>query len=197
MTETAIFAGPERRRRWGGGRSAADCGGDLRSWRQHLRGSPAARHFAKPDLRLAPRVSRHTEPDILSGCGPGCRSADRAGGRSCAGSRIAGWAAENCSVGPASVGSRGSEGCAMIPPGARVWIAAGHTDMRRGMQGLALMVQQNLERNPHGGDLYVFRGRKGSLVKVLWHDGVGMSLYKNGSSEDISSGPRPRTGLFR
>ncbi|MGO9869973.1 MAG: IS66 family insertion sequence element accessory protein TnpB [Rhodomicrobium sp.] len=65
----------------------------------------------------------------------------------------------------------------MIPPGARVWIAAGHTDMRRGMQGLALMVQQNLERNPHGGDLYVFRGRKGSLVKVLWHDGVGMSLY--------------------
>ena len=65
----------------------------------------------------------------------------------------------------------------MIPPGARVWIAAGHTDMRRGMQGLALMVQQNLERNPHGGDLYVFRGREGSLVKVLWHDGVGMSLY--------------------
>jgi transposase len=49
--------------------------------------------------------------------------------------------------------------------------------MRRGMQGLALMVQQNLERNPHGGGLYVFRGRNGSLVKVLWHDGVGMSLY--------------------
>jgi transposase len=49
--------------------------------------------------------------------------------------------------------------------------------MRKGMQGLALLVQQHLERDPHGGDLYVFRGRGGSLVKIIWHDGVGMSLY--------------------
>jgi transposase len=65
----------------------------------------------------------------------------------------------------------------MIPPGARVWIAMGHTDMRKGMQGLALMVQQSLKRDPHGGDLFVFRGRAGSLVKIIWHDGIGMSLY--------------------
>ena len=65
----------------------------------------------------------------------------------------------------------------MIPPGARVWIALGHTDMRKGMQGLALMVQQGLKRNPHGGDLFVFRGRAGSLIKIIWHDGIGMSLY--------------------
>ena len=65
----------------------------------------------------------------------------------------------------------------MIPPGARVWIAMGHTDMRKGMQGLALMVQQHLGRDPHGGDLFVFRGRAGSLIKIVWHDGVGMSLY--------------------
>lgn len=65
----------------------------------------------------------------------------------------------------------------MIPPGARVWIAMGHTDMRRGMQSLALMVQQHLHRDPYGGDLYVFRGRSGSLVKIIWHDGIGMSLY--------------------
>ena len=65
----------------------------------------------------------------------------------------------------------------MIPPGARVWIAMGHTDMRKGMQGLALMVQQNLQRDPHGGDLFVFRGRASSLVKIVWHDGIGMSLY--------------------
>ena len=58
----------------------------------------------------------------------------------------------------------------MIPPGARVWIAMGHTDMRKGMQGLALMVQQSLKRDPHGGDLFVFRGRAGSLVKIIpWH----------------------------
>ena len=49
--------------------------------------------------------------------------------------------------------------------------------MRRGMFGLALQVQQGLKRDPHAGDLYIFRGRRGDLVKVLWHDGVGMSLY--------------------
>ena len=65
----------------------------------------------------------------------------------------------------------------MIPAGARVWLAMGHTDMRKGMQGLTLLVQQALERNPHGCDLFVFRGRAGSLVKIIWHDGIGMSLY--------------------
>jgi transposase len=59
----------------------------------------------------------------------------------------------------------------------RVWLASGHTDMRRGMHSLALQVQQAMAHNPHGGDLYIFRGRKGDLVKILWHDGIGMSLY--------------------
>ena len=53
----------------------------------------------------------------------------------------------------------------------------GHTDMRKGMQGLALIVPQALRRDPFAGDLYVFRGRAGSLVKIVWHDGIGMSLY--------------------
>jgi transposase len=64
-----------------------------------------------------------------------------------------------------------------VPSGVRVWIATGHTDMRRGMNSLALLVQEGLGRNPHGGDLYVFRGKSGKLIKVLWHDGLGMSLY--------------------
>jgi len=64
-----------------------------------------------------------------------------------------------------------------LPTGVRVWIAAGHTDMRRGMQSLALQVQEALKRDAHAGDLYVFRGRSGSLIKILWHDGIGMSLY--------------------
>jgi len=64
-----------------------------------------------------------------------------------------------------------------LPTGVRVWIAAGHTDMRRGMQSLALQVQEALKRDPHTGDLYVFRGKSGSLIKILWHDGIGMSLY--------------------
>ncbi|MFO1082579.1 MAG: IS66 family insertion sequence element accessory protein TnpB [Reyranellaceae bacterium] len=63
------------------------------------------------------------------------------------------------------------------PAGARVWLASGPTDMRRGMNSLALQVQEVLKLNPHGGDLFVFRGRRGHLVKVLWADGLGMSLY--------------------
>ena len=47
------------------------------------------------------------------------------------------------------------------PSGVRVWLASGVTDMRRGMNGLALQVQQALQRDPHAGDLYVFRGRRG------------------------------------
>lgn len=48
-----------------------------------------------------------------------------------------------------------------VPSGVRIWIATGHTDMRRGMHGLALQVQQGLKRDPHAGDLYIFRGKRG------------------------------------
>jgi transposase len=67
----------------------------------------------------------------------------------------------------------------MIPitTGVRVWVATGHTDMRRGMRGLALQVQEGLGRDPFAGDVYVFRGRSGSLIKAIWHDGLGLSLY--------------------
>ncbi len=64
-----------------------------------------------------------------------------------------------------------------VPSGVRVWLAVGHTDMRRGMNSLALQVQEKLRRDPHAGDLYVFRGARGDLIKILWHDGIGMSLY--------------------
>ena len=64
-----------------------------------------------------------------------------------------------------------------VPGGVRVWLASGVTDMRRGMNTLALQVQQDLGRDPHAGDLYVFRGRRGDLIKILWHDGLGISLY--------------------
>jgi transposase len=49
----------------------------------------------------------------------------------------------------------------------RVWLAAGTSDMRRGMNGLAIQVQQALQRDPHAGDVYVFRGRRGDLLKIL------------------------------
>ena len=64
-----------------------------------------------------------------------------------------------------------------IPGGTRVWLSAGHTDMRKGFSGLALLVQEKLGLDPHGGHLFVFRGRSGSLIKVLWHDGQGACLF--------------------
>ncbi len=48
-----------------------------------------------------------------------------------------------------------------IPSNVRVWLATGHTDMRRGFPSLALLVQESLKYDPHVGDLYVFRGRRG------------------------------------
>ena len=52
-----------------------------------------------------------------------------------------------------------------VPSGVQVWLATGHTDMRKGFDGLALMVQEKLKRDPHGGHLFVFRGRRGGLIK--------------------------------
>ena len=57
-----------------------------------------------------------------------------------------------------------------VPSGARVWLATGHTDMRRGFPSLALLVQETLKADPHAGHLFVFRGRRGDLVKIIWHD---------------------------
>ena len=67
----------------------------------------------------------------------------------------------------------------MIGPaaGTRVWLAAGVTDMRKGMDGLAALVQTTLARNPYEGHVFVFRGRRGDLVKLLWSSGDGMNLY--------------------
>ena len=54
-----------------------------------------------------------------------------------------------------------------MPSGVQVWLASGHTDMRKGFDGLAVLVQEVLKRNPHGGHLFVFRGRRGGLIKVF------------------------------
>ena len=64
-----------------------------------------------------------------------------------------------------------------VPAGVQVWLATGHTDMRKGFDGLALMVQQTLRRDPHCGHVFVFRGKRGGLLKILWHDGQGMCLF--------------------
>ena len=54
-----------------------------------------------------------------------------------------------------------------VPTGARVWLATGYTDMRRGFPSLALQVQEVLRKDPLDGHLFVFRGRRGDLFGGL------------------------------
>lgn len=66
-----------------------------------------------------------------------------------------------------------------LPAGTRIWLAAGVTDMRRGMNGLAALVQIALAEDPFSGHVFVFRGRRGDLLKVLWWSGDGLCLFSN------------------
>ena len=65
-----------------------------------------------------------------------------------------------------------------MPTGARIWIVAGVTDLRRGFAGLSGMVQTALTENPFSGHVLVFRGKRGDLLKVLWWSGDGLSLLR-------------------
>jgi transposase len=63
------------------------------------------------------------------------------------------------------------------PNGTKVWLAAGVTDMRKGFAALAAQAEATLRQNPFTGHLFVFRGRRGDLVKVIWWDGQGACLF--------------------
>ena len=64
-----------------------------------------------------------------------------------------------------------------VPSNTRVWLAAGVTDMRRGFNTLAAQAEKVLELDPYSGHLFVFRGRRGDLLKIIWWDGQGACLY--------------------
>ncbi len=58
-----------------------------------------------------------------------------------------------------------------VPASTNVWLAAGVTDMRKGFNGLSALAEGVLEQDPYSGHLFVFRGRRGDLIKVIWWDG--------------------------
>ena len=64
-----------------------------------------------------------------------------------------------------------------LPGGTRIWLAAGLTDMRKGFDGLAALVQTQLREDPFSGHVFVFRGRRGDRVKLLWWSGDGLCLF--------------------
>jgi transposase len=77
----------------------------------------------------------------------------------------------------------------MISPGAGVSIAAGVTDIRRGFDGLAAMVQQQLGQDPFSGALFLFRGRRGHLLKILAWDGQALVLYAKRAANSFGRKP--------
>ena len=84
-----------------------------------------------------------------------------------------------------------------LPVGTRVWIAAGVTDMRKGMDGLAAIVQTALGERPFSGDVFVFRGRRGDLVKLVWWSGDGMNLYAKRLERGRFVWPQATSGAVR
>ena len=64
-----------------------------------------------------------------------------------------------------------------VPANTRVWLAAGVTDMRRGFTTLAAQAEQTLKQDPFAGHMFVFRGRRGDLIKIIWWDGQGACLF--------------------
>jgi transposase len=65
-----------------------------------------------------------------------------------------------------------------LPSHTQIWIAAGVTDLRRGFAGLSALVQTKLEKSPLSGQVFIFRGRRGDLVKLIWFDGDGLCLFQ-------------------
>jgi transposase len=65
------------------------------------------------------------------------------------------------------------------PAGGRIYLACGVTDMRKGFDGLVAQVEAALKLDPYGGSLFIFRGRRGDLVKGIYFDGQGLVLYAN------------------
>ena len=65
----------------------------------------------------------------------------------------------------------------VAPSGMKVHLALGITDMRKGMDGLAMLVQGVLKADPFSGHLFAFRGRSANLIKILYWDGTGLCLF--------------------
>jgi transposase len=81
-----------------------------------------------------------------------------------------------------------------VPAQTRVWLAAGVTDMRKGFDGLSAPAEKVLGQDPCSGHLFVFRGRRGDLVKVVWFDGQGACLFSKRLERGRFVWPSPAQG---
>ena len=204
MARVEVITGPERRRRWSEEQKRAIVAASLAPGAVISEVARRADVGAGQILSLAEGIARRQER-VCAGYDHG-RGGSQFDGRRAeigcgAGDRGRVYrqgSGADTGLGPGGIGGGCGQGAvaAMIPvpSGVRVWLAVGHTDMRRGMNSLAVQVQEGLGRDPHAGDLYVFRGKRGHLVKIFWHDGIGMSLYAKRLERGRFIWPSPADG---
>ena len=201
-----MITGPERRRRWSDEQKRAIVGGvfapgavvsevarradvssgEIYRWRQEFRAAAAG--FAQVLIVLAESPTPTTANGVMSSAEPAIEIEFAGKGPR-----------SHTGVGSGGIGGGRRQGSVAatipIPSGVRMWLAVGHTDVRRGMNSLAVQVQEVLGRDPHADDLYVFRGKRGHLIKILWHDGIGMSLYAKRLERGRFIWPSPADGM--
>ena len=84
-----------------------------------------------------------------------------------------------------------------VPPGVRILLAARPVDFRKGMDGLAALVQQTLRADPFAGEVFVFRPKRADRVKILVDDGTGLVLYSQRLEAGRFTWPSPAEGVVR
>ena len=80
------------------------------------------------------------------------------------------------------------------PGGAQIWLVAGFTDLRKGFDSLSALIQNQLTESPFTGDVYIFRGRRGDKIKVLWYSQDGLCLFYKRLSEGKFVWPQASSG---
>lgn len=78
-----------------------------------------------------------------------------------------------------------------VPSNTRIWLAAGVTDMRRGFNTLAAQAEKVLEEDPYSGHLFVFRGRRGDLLKIIWWDSLSEERTTSSWGPKAAARPQP------
>src|SRR6202163_4782425 len=179
---------------FGVGAEAADCGGDVSRGSVGCADCAIARSKRQSGIQLAQAVSSGAtgrpgwEQTVARTSHRGGYAAAVYAGRPRFDSKLSGHDSHPV-AGCASVGRRecgswvgaggvGVSGAMIGPPAnTQIWIAAGVTDLRRGFTGLSALVQTKLEQTPLSGQVFVFRGGRGDLIKLLWYDGDGLCLF--------------------
>jgi len=78
----------------------------------------------------------------------------------------------------------------LLPRGVKVHLAIDVIDMRKGLDGLAMLVQGVLRHDPFSGHLFVFRGRRANLIKIVYWDGTGLCLFTKRLEQGVFQWPR-------